>query len=118
MIPTNDEHYELELTKRKKNSEYEYEEAPCLTFKGRIANQVEKKKYRIQKGVNGNSDSVFVYCSNLPKEVDVGDHIKFIGKIWTVESTGYYFDAGRIVNPNIMREEQIMERCPKGLNLQ
>ena len=73
MIPTNDEKYELELYKRLKNSDYEWEKAPLLTFKGRPASQVEVKKYRVQKGVNGNTDSVFVKATNLPKEVSVGD---------------------------------------------
>ena len=118
MIPTNNEHYELELIKRKKNSAYEWEDTPSCVFNGRPANQVEKKTYRIQKGVNGNTDSTFVYATNLPTEVDPGDHIKFMGKLWTVQSVGYYFDAARFVNPGILSEEQIVEQCPKGINIQ
>jgi len=117
-IPTNNEHYLLNLTKRKPNSKYEYEDAPCCTFRGRPASQVEKKNYRVMKGVNGNTDSTFVYVSNLPNTVDVGDQVNFMGKIWQVLSIGYYFDAARFVNPSCLSEEQIMARCPKGLNLQ
>lgn len=118
MIPTNNEIYTLELTKRKKNSSFEWEDAPLLRFKGRPANQVEKKNYRIQKGVNGGSDSVFVFATNLPTEVDINDQIKFMGKIWTVQSIGYYFNEARLVNADLLSEEQIVERCPKGINLQ
>ena len=118
MIPTNNEKYTLELTKRVRNSAYEWETTPCAIFKGRPANQVEKKLYRVQKGVNGNTDSTFVYASNLPEEVDIGDQVKFMGKLWNVQSVGYYFDAGLFVNPDVLSEEQIVERCPKGLNLQ
>lgn len=118
MIPTNNEIYTLELTKRDPNSPYLWESAPCCRFKGRPASQVEKKNYRIQKGVNGNTDSTFVYATNLPKEVDVGDQVKFMGKLWNVQSIGYYFNEARLVNADLLSEEQIVERCPKGLNLQ
>lgn len=118
MIPTNDEKYTLTLTRRVKNSAYEYEKAPAFSFKGRPASNIEKKSYRILKGVNGGTDSVFVYVSNLPGEVNVDDRIYFLGKEWTVQSIGYYFDAARLVNPGVMSEEQIVNRCPKGLNLQ
>ena len=118
MIPTNNEHYELKLYKRDKNSAYTWEGAPTLIFKGRPASNVEKKNYRIQKGVNGNTDSTFVYASNLPEEVDIGDTIAFLGKEWTVMSVGYYYNAALFVNPACLSEEQIVERCPKGLNLQ
>ena len=118
MIPVNDEKYELEAYKRKKNSAYEYEDRPFIVFKGRPANQMEVKRYRIQKGVNGNTDSTFVKATNLPSEVSVGDKVKFLGKIWSVMSIGYFFDEARFVNPACLSEEQIVERCPKGLNLQ
>ena len=118
MIPTNDERYELKLYKRKKNSAYEFEAAPISTFNGRPASQVESKNYRIMKGVNGNTDSVFVKATNLPENISVGDQVKFLGKIWSVMSVGYYFDIAMFVNPSCLSEEQIIERCPKGINLQ
>lgn len=118
MIPTNNEHYELTLTKRNKNSPYTWEDAPKIRFKGRPASDVEKKNYRVQKGVNGNTDSTFVYATNLPEEVDIGDTVVFLGKEWVVLSVGYYFNASLFVNPSCLSEEQIVERCPKGLNLQ
>ena len=118
MIPVNDERYELKLYKRIKNSNYEWEQIPKIIFRGRPANQVEKKNYRVQKGVNGNTDSVFVKATNLPEDVDVADQIVFLGKTWTVQSIGYYFDGALLVNPSVLSEEQIIERCPKGINLQ
>ena len=117
-IPTNDEKYELELYKRQENSKYEYEDNPSCIFRGRPANTLEKKLYRIQKGVNGSSDSIFVYCSNLPQDLKIEDQVKYMGKFYTVQSIGYYFDAARFVNPRCLSEEQIIARCPKGLNLQ
>lgn len=118
MIPTNNETYELEVIKRVKNSAYEYEEAPTIRFKGRPANTMEKRNYRILKGVNGNSDSQFIFATNLPEIVDIGDQIKFLGKIWSVQSVGYYFDANRIANAGAFNEEQIVARSPKGINIQ
>lgn len=118
MIPTNNEHYTLELTKRKPNTPYEWEDAPCCIFKGRPANNLEKKVFRVQKGVNGNTSSIFVFATNLPSNVEVGDQIKFMGKIWNVQSIGYYYDESRLINPGCLSEDQITARCPKGLNLQ
>lgn len=118
MIPVNDEKYELKLYAKIPNSPYKWEEAPSTIFKGRPASQVEVKKYRVQKGVNGNTDSVFLKCTNMPQEVSVGDKVSFLGKIWTVQSIGYYFDEARFVNAACLSEEAIIARCPKGLNLQ
>ena len=108
----------MQCYKRIKNSPYQYEDAPSFTFYGRPANTLETKNYRVQKGVNGNTDSQFVVSSNLPEIVDIGDRIKFLGKIWTVQSIGYYFDASRIANYKAFSEEQIIAKCPRGLNLQ
>lgn len=118
MIPTNNEKYVFELYSRIPNSPYEYESKPSVIFKGRPASQVEIKTYRVQKGVNGNTDSTFVVATNLPKEIKPKDKVKFLGKIWTVNSCGYYFDQANFVNAGLMSEEQIIHRCPKGLNLQ
>jgi len=112
------ERYVLALYKRKKNSAYEWEEEPTLWFKGRPANQIEIKNYRVQQGVNANTDSTYVFCSNLPENVKPGDKIFFLDKEWTVASTGYYFDNARFVNPALMSEEYIAKRCPKGINIQ
>ena len=118
MIPTNDEKYEIKLYKRVPNSAYEYEASPSLVFKGRPASQLEKKVYRVLKGVNGGTDSTFVKATNLPQEVNVNDKVVFLGKEWTVMSIGYYFDDARFINPAVLSEDKIIERCPKGLNLQ
>lgn len=118
MIPVNDEKYELKLYARIPNSPYQWEDTPSTIFRGRPANQVEAKKYRIQKGVNGNTDSVFVKSTNMPQNVKVGDKVSFLGKIWQVQSIGYYFDEARFINASCMDENTIIGRCPKGLNLQ
>lgn len=116
MLVARGETYELKVYRRKPNSPYEWEDAPYCTFKGRPASQMEKKTYRIQKGVNGNSDSTFVISSNMP-DVKPEDKIIFLGKEWTVENTGYYFDSSLIVNASILSEEQIIDKCPKGVSL-
>ena len=118
MIVVHGETYILKRYPRKENSPYEWEDAPDLVFKGRPANQMERRAYRVQQGVNGGTDSVFVISSNLPSDIKAKDKIEFMGKIWTVESIGYYFDSNRIVNANIMSEEYIIDRCPKGINIQ
>ncbi len=118
MLVSRGEIYTLGLIKRKENTAYEWEEAVSCTFKGRPANQLEKKKYRIQKGVDGSSDSTYLFVTNLPSEVKPGDKIVFIGKQWEVQSVGYYFESSLIINADIMTDEQIMGRCPKGIVVQ
>lgn len=117
MLVTN-ERYTFELKKRAENSPYIWENTVNLRFKGRPAGQYEKRQYRIQEGVNGGTDSVFIICSNLPQEVKVGDKIVFLGKEWMIKSTGYYFDESRFVNPSIMTDEYIEKKCPKGINIE
>lgn len=118
MITAQGESCEFLLYKRIGNSAYEWDKHPSLRFLGRMANDIEKKQYRIMQGVNGGTDSVFVLSSNLPSEVKIGDKIIFLNKEWTVMSTGYYFNQSRVVNNKVMSPEKLMERCPKGLNLQ
>ena len=117
MLTTQGETYILELYDLKENSAYEYENKPSIKFKGRPANAKEKRSYRVLKGVNSSNDSVFIYCSNLPKDVKDGDRVKFMGEIWTISSVGYYFVESRIVNASIMSEEYLIARCPKGITL-
>ena len=118
MIPTNNETYLFQVYKRVENSPYVYEDYPSFQFKGRPASNIEKKKYRVQKGVNGNTDSIYILSSNLFEELNPGDRVLGFGKIWEVQSTGYYFDSSYILNGQIMSEEYIASRCPKGVNLQ
>ena len=118
MITTNNEKYPLTLYKRVPNSSYEWENAPTCRFRGRPASQKEIKTFRLQQGVNGNSDSQFVVCSNLPNDVKPQDKVVYLGKEWTVMSVGYYFDEARFVNAGIFNDAYIEKRCPKGLNLQ
>ena len=118
MFIVTNERYTFKLIKRVENSPYVWGETVDLEFKGRSASQFEKRQYRIQKGVNGGTDSVFVISSNLPEEVKVGDKIIFLGKEWMVKSTGYYFDETRLVNPSLMNDEYIENKCPKGINIE
>ena len=117
MIVTNDERYDFEKVSRIPNSAYEYETTVDITFKGRPANQVEKKNYRIQAGAHSSTDSTYIFSSNLPSEIKIGDKIRYLGKIWVVESVGYYLEQAIIINPSIFNEKYIADRCPKGITL-
>ena len=112
------ETYTIEAFRLKENSEYEYEKEPYITFKGRPASTLEAKNYRIQSGVDGSTDSVYVVATNLPPEIKTGDKVRFMSKSWTIANTGYYFDQARIINASVLSDEQIVARCPKGLSLQ
>lgn len=114
---TNNEQYEFTVIPRVNNSEYQYDKNKKFTFKGRPANTQEKKTYRIQKGVNGNADTVYIFATNLPEQVKPGDKVKFLGQTQTVESVGYYYDMTGIINPGIYNEEYVIARCPKGIAL-
>lgn len=113
----NNETYEFVVIPRKKNSAYEYDYDNTYSFMGRPANTHEKKNYRIQTGVQGNQDTVYIYATNLPKDVQIGDKVKFLGQTQTVESTGYYYDVNGIVNVSRFREEHIIDKSPKGIAL-
>lgn len=117
MLTSRGETYELKAFSRKEDSPYEWEEAPYAVFLGRPAGSSEKRTYRVQQGVNSNSDAVFIYCSNLPSEVKPQDKIAFLGKEWTVESVGYYLQDLWVVNGRALSDAYIQGRCPKGLAL-
>ena len=118
MIVARGETYELARFARVENSPYQFSDYPDVIFFGRPANSMEKKTYRIQQGVNGNTDSIMVYASNLPAEIKPNDRIRFMGKLWSVASIGYYFDSNKVVNARIFSDEYIFARSPKGLVLQ
>lgn len=118
MIPTNNDIYTLTLYKRVENSAYEYEKAPICRFKGHPVDKKEVKNYRILKGVNGNDTSTFISCNNLPNKLDIGDRVVFMGAVYSVQSFGYFFNSSLILNADILSDEQIVTRCPKGINLQ
>lgn len=118
MIVSRGETYQIKIFPRKEDSSYEYENAPSFVFLGRPASQMEKKNYRIQQGVEGNSDGVFIYATNMPSSVKIGDKVEFMGKHWTIQSIGFYFDSSLIVNAGIMSDKYIEERSPKGVSLQ
>lgn len=107
--------FSTKLYSRKKNS-FEWEETP-IEFFSKPANNIEKKEYRITQGVQGSSDSIYLMTGNLPQDIKIGDHVEFIGKVWTISSIGYYFDSARLVNARIFDETYIIARCPKGITL-
>lgn len=117
MITAHGESFILKRYPRKPNSSYEWSDVPDVTFFGRPASPNEVKNYRIQQGVQGANESVYIVASNLPKEIAVGDKITFRGDEWTVESVGYFFDSSRIVNNHVMSDEYIIQRSPKGITL-
>lgn len=112
---TNNENIEFKVTPRKENSNYEYDKDKSYTFKGRLANTREKKLYRLQQGVNTNSDSVYIYATNLPNGIRPGDQVQFLGQIQTIKSVGFYYDVNGIVNESLFSDEYIEAQCPKGL---
>ena len=117
MITTNNESEEFVLYKRVENSKMDVENVPTLTFYGRTASTYEKNHYRISQGVVGNSDGLQIFASNLPEEVKPFDKLLFRGKMWTIQSIGYYYDSNRIINRKIMSDEYMMKRSPKGLSI-
>ena len=117
MITQHGESFILQRYPRKPNSPYEWEDVPDVTFFGRPATPQERKNYRIQAGVHGSNESVYIYATNLPKEIKVDDKIIFNGDEKTVESVGYYLTDTRIVTNHVMSPQYIIERSPKGITL-
>lgn len=116
MIPVSGENYVFELYKRIDNS-YEFEKKPIF-FNGRPAGNMEKRTYRILKGVESSNDSIFILSTYLPENLKERDRVKFLGKFWTISSIGYYYKENLLINPSLMSEEYIIKRCPKGIVLQ
>ena len=115
MIVARGENYKIEIYHLKENSPYEWEDTPFVVCYGRPANKIEKRSYRLQKGVNTSTDSTYILCSNLPDAVKDGDKIVFMGKHWTIESVGFFFDDARFVNARVFDEEYLAKKCPKGM---
>ena len=112
------ETYVLKLYKRLRgNSIYEYPNTPILEFRGRPANRMETKLFRITKGVNGSTNSVTLVCSNLPSEVEPDDRVEFMGKIMLVKNIGYFYNDNGIENASIFSNEYLALRSPKGITL-
>ena len=112
------ETYVFRLFKRLRgNSAYEYSNEPILSFKGRPANRLETKTYRITKGVNSSNNGVTIYCSNLPNEVEIDDRVEFMGKIMLVKNIGYFYNDNNTENAGIFSNDYLAMRCPKGITL-
>ena len=114
---TNNETYDFLVIPVKKNSAYENDKDNTFTFKGRPANTQERKKYRLQLGVNTSDDSVYIFATNLPDNIKPGDRVKYLGQTQVVESVGYYYDLNFIVNASLFSEEYIIAQAPKGITL-
>lgn len=112
------ETYILKLYKRRRgNSAYEYDEVSILTFKGRPATRLEKKTYRVVKGVNTAQNGVTMYCSNLPNEIEPEDMVEYLGKKLLVKDIGYFEDDSNYTNAGIFADKVVLDRFPKGITL-
>lgn len=115
---TEEETYTLKLYKRKRgNNPYEYDETSILTFKGRPASRLEKKTYRVVKGVNTAQNGVTIYCSNLPNEIEPEDTVEYLGRKLLVKDIGYFEDKANLVNAGIFSKETLLDKFPKGITL-
>ena len=112
------ETYTLKLFKRRRgNSAYEYDEVSILSFKGRPASRLEKKTYRVVKGVNTAQNGVTIYCSNLPNEVEPEDLVEYLGKKLLVKDIGYFEEDANFTNAGIFSDQAILDKFPKGITL-
>ena len=108
----------IEVFRHKENDEYNYEDKPYCIFYAKAASPQQKRDYRIQKGVVGNNDSIYLIATRLPAEINPTDRIVYLGKIWTVTSVGYYVNKSGVVNRRIFNPEYIIKRSPKGITLE
>lgn len=112
------ETYTLKLFKRRRgNSAYEYDEVSILTFKGRPASRLERKTYRVVKGVNTAQNGVTIYCSNLPNEVEPEDLVEYLGRKLLVKDIGYFEVDANFVNAGIFSDKTVLDKFPKGITL-
>lgn len=116
LLPSKDT-YPIKLFKRVKNSAYDYEEV-ATNFRGKPVQKAEVKNYRIMQGVGGNDSSVYIQITNIPQNLAPQDKITFMGRTYSIESIGYFFDDNKLVNASLFDEEYIIAHCPKGVALQ
>ena len=107
----------MKIISRKPNSNGQYENTVKCIINGRIAGVSEKKNFRITSGVIGNKDSKYIICSNLPEDVKPLDYLEVEGELKLINSVGYYYEQGNILNYGIFSPEHLKARCPKGLNV-
>lgn len=118
MLVASGETDRIEVYRHKENDDYNYEDAPYVIFYGKPASQMQKRNYRIQKGVIGKEDSQYIVATRLPTEINPTDKIVYRGKEWTVGSVGYYEEQNNIVNRRIFNPDYIAKRSPKGITLE
>ena len=112
------ETYTFEVYKKVKgNTAYQYEDVPSLVFKGRPASRLEKKTYRVVKGVNSAQNSVTIYASNLPNDIQPEDRVTYLGRVMIVKSVGYFVEDANYINGGIFDEKTLLDRFPKGITL-
>ncbi len=112
------ETYVFKVFKRKKgNNAYEYEEQPSFTFKGRPATRLEKKTYRVTKGVNTAQNSVTIYVSNVANKIEPEDRVEYLGRILIVKNIGYFVEDANFINGGIFSTESLLNKYPKGITL-
>jgi len=111
------ETYPLKLYHRKKNSPFEYEEAPYAETKCRPSKDIEKRQFNIQSGVSGNDDDVLVIASNLKEKPRVGDRALYMGRMWSVYSVNVMLRHFPAANASIMDYEAIEAKAPKAIGL-
>lgn len=88
-----------------------------VDFKCRQAGSLEKKSYNIQKGVKNNNSSIYIFATNMPEDIKPDDKVLYLGKVWSVETCGYYLDQSKIVDFGIFDPEYIKAQSPKGITL-
>ena len=103
--------------KRIQNSAYEYESVDNGMFKAKIVGTKEKRTYRVQSGVNGGVDSLYLKVSNFNDDIKVGDYIEVLGETKLVNSVGYFYEESNLVNTSLFSNKYIINKCPKGINV-
>lgn len=112
------ETYVLKVYKKiKGNNAYQYEDQPSFIVKGRPATNLEKKTYRVTKGVNTAQNGVTLYVSNLPNGISPEDRVEYLGKILIIKNIGYFVDEANFVNGGIFDNDVLLDKFPKGIQL-
>lgn len=115
-IPSFLENYRFEHFKKTPNSSYQFSDTGTL-FKGRFATASEKRSYNITLGVEGGRDGTFIMATRMPEDIEPNDRIRFGDRLWIVQSVGYYFQDNGVLRSDLMKDEYLAARCPKGITV-
>lgn len=116
MIPQFANTFVATLYKRISNS-YEYE-TQGIEFKARVSTTKERNSFFPLNGVASQEIKLSLYTQDdIVIEIKPNDRVVFMGNSYLVSSIGVYLDSACALAQSTYKNEDLIKRCPKGVQL-